>query len=320
MKTLLLTIFFTFVAHLASAAERPNVILIMTDDQGYGDLGCHGNPVLKTPHLDDLHEESMRFTDFHVSPFCTPTRAALMSGNHPGVTGAYRTSAGRTMMHESEKTVADLFAENGYATGMVGKWHLGDNAPHRPQDRGFQDVVWHRCGGIGQASDYWGNDYFDDTYERNGEFEKFEGYCTDVWFREGMRFVSENKEKPFFLYLSLNAPHGPYRVPKEWAKPYEGKKDVANPNFYGMVANIDHNMGLLRAQLDKLGLSEDTIVIFMTDNGTAAGAKFKGLNSEAVFGFNAGMRGKEVVYLRRRPPGAIFRPLASRKPHWRKRY
>lgn len=275
------------------AAEKPNVILVMTDDQGYGDLSCHGNPILKTPHLDKLHAESVRFTDFHVSPFCTPTRAALMTGNTPGFTGAYRTSSGRTMMHPDEKTIAHLFSVSGYATGMVGKWHLGDNAPHRPQDRGFQDVVWHRCGGIGQSSDYWGNDYFDDTYERNGKFEKFQGYCTDVWFREGMRFVEENKEKPFFLYLSLNAPHGPYRVPPEWAKPYQGNKNVPNPNFYGMVANIDHNIGLLRKQLEELKLNENTILIFMTDNGTSSGAKFKGLDSEAITGFNAGMRGKK---------------------------
>jgi len=281
------------------AAEKANVILVMTDDQGYGDLGCHGNPILKTPELDKLHAESIRFTDFHVSPFCTPTRAALMTGNHPGYTGAYRTSSGRTMMHPDEKTVADLFAQAGYATGMTGKWHLGDNAPHRPQDRGFQDVVWHRCGGIGQASDYWGNTYFDDTYERVtpgsrvGTFEKFTGYCTDVFFREGMRFVEENKEKPFFLYLALNAPHGPYRVPPEWAKPYQGNKEVPNPNFYGMIANIDHNMGLLRSRLDELGLAENTILIFMTDNGTSAGGKFKGLDSEALLGYNAGMRGKK---------------------------
>lgn len=282
-----------FVSSIVIAADKPNVILVMTDDQGYGDLSCHGNPILKTPYLDEMYRESVRFTDFHVSPFCTPTRAALMTGNHPAKTGAYRTSAGRTMMHPDEKTLAHLFAENGYATGMVGKWHLGDNAPHRPQDRGFEDVVWHRCGGIGQASDYWGNDYFDDTYERNGSFETFEGYCTDVWFREGMRFISENKEEPFFLYLALNAPHGPYRVPDEWAKPYQGNKDVANPNFYGMVANIDHNMGLLRDHLDKLGLAEDTILIFMTDNGTSAGGKFQGLESEPTIGFNAGMRGKK---------------------------
>lgn len=275
------------------ADDRPNVILIMTDDQGYGDLGCHGNPIIKTPHLDRMHSESVRFTDFHVSSFCTPTRAALMTGNYPAKTGAYRTSAGRTMMHPDERTIAHHFSENGYATGMVGKWHLGDNAPHRPQDRGFQDVVWHRCGGIGQASDYWGNDYFDDTYERNGKFEKFEGYCTDVWFREGMRFVSENKDQPFFLYLALNAPHGPYRVPPEWAEPYKGVEGVVNPNFMGMVTNIDHNMGLLREHLDALNLTENTILIFMTDNGTSAGAKFNGLESEPVVGFNGGMRGKK---------------------------
>lgn len=275
------------------AGDKPNVIIVMTDDQGYGDLGCHGNPILKTPHLDRLHRDSIRLTDFHVSPFCTPTRAALMTGNHPGYTGAYRTSSGRTLMHRDEKTVANLFASADYVTGMVGKWHLGDNAPHRPQDRGFQDVVWHRCGGVGQASDYWENDYFDDTYERNGQFEKFEGYCTDVWFREGMRFIEENKDRPFFLYLATNAPHGPYRVPPEWAKPYAGNKDVANANFYGMIANLDHNMGLLRQHLKKLRLAENTILIFMTDNGTAGGGKFRGLDSEPLMGFNAGMRGKK---------------------------
>ncbi len=276
-----------------TASGKPNVIIVMTDDQGYGDLGCHGNPILKTPNLDALYRESIRFTDFHVSPFCTPTRAALMTGNNPGFTGAYRTSSGRTMMHRDEKTIANLFADNGYATGMVGKWHLGDNAPHRPQDRGFQDVVWHRCGGVGQASDYWGNDYFDDTYERNGKFEKFAGYCTDVWFREGIRFIEKNKDKPFFLYLPTNAPHGPYLVPDKWAKPHVGNKDVANANFYGMIANIDHHMGLLREHLTKLGLAENTILIFMTDNGTAGGGRFSGLDSEPLVGYNAGMRGKK---------------------------
>ena len=279
---------------IAAESSKPNVILIMTDDQGYGDLSCHGNPILKTPNIDQLHAESVRFTDFHVSSFCTPTRAALMTGRYPGRTGAYRTSSGRTMLHTDEKTIANVFSNGGYVTGMVGKWHLGDNAPHRPQDRGFQDVVWHRCGGIGQASDFWGNDYFDDTYERNGKFEKFEGYCTDVWFAESLRFIKENKDKPFFLYLAPNAPHGPYRVDKKWSDPYRGLADWGRgPEFYGMVANIDHNLGLLREQLETLGLAENTILIFMTDNGTANGAKFEGLTSEAVKGFNAGMRGKK---------------------------
>ncbi|MDF1737940.1 MAG: sulfatase-like hydrolase/transferase [Verrucomicrobiales bacterium] len=275
-------------------AAPPNVVLIMTDDQGYGDLACHGNPIVKTPNIDQLYAESIRFTDFHVSSFCTPSRAALMTGRHPGRTGAYRTSSGRTMLHTDEKTIADVFSQGGYGTGMVGKWHLGDNAPHRPQDRGFQDVVWHRCGGVGQASDFWGNDYFDDTYERNGSFEKFDGYCTDVWFAESMRFVEENKERPFFLYLAPNAPHGPYRVDRKWSDPY--RKDVpwgGGPEFYGMVENIDHNVGLLRAKLEELGLTENTIFIYMTDNGTANGAKFEGLTSEAKQGYNAGMRGKK---------------------------
>ncbi|WP_372808956.1 sulfatase-like hydrolase/transferase, partial [Pontiella sp.] len=142
-------------------------------------------------------------------------------------------------------------------------------------------------------SDYWGNDYFDDTYERNGVFEKFEGYCTDVWFREAIRFVEKNRNKPFFLYLPLNAPHGPYHVPPEWEAPYKGNKQVANSAFFGMIANIDYNMGLFRKKLDELGLAENTILIFMTDNGSSAGGKFKGLDSEPLVGYNAGMRGKK---------------------------
>ncbi|MDF7824769.1 arylsulfatase [Pontiellaceae bacterium B12227] len=288
----------------STASNQPNVILVMTDDQGYGDLGCHGNPILKTPELDKLHAESVRFTDFHVSPFCTPTRASLMTGQHAGRTGAYRTTGGLSLLYSEKKTIANLFADKGYATGMFGKWHLGDNAPQRPQDKGFQDVVWHRCGGIGQGSDYWGNDYFDDTFERVspgsrvGMFEKFEGYCTDVFFREALRFVEQNKEKPFFLYLSLNAPHSPYRVAPKWEKPYKGNKAVVNSAFYGMIANIDWNMGLFRKQLDELGLAKNTIFIFMTDNGTAGGGKFSRYqDSHPSVGFNAGMRGrKSSVY------------------------
>lgn len=283
------------------AVEKPNVILIMTDDQGYGDLGCHGHPILKTPHLDQLHADSIRLTNFHVSPFCTPTRAALMTGRYPAHTGAYRTSAGKTMLHPDEVTIADVFSANGYVTGMVGKWHLGDNAPHRPQDHGYDEVLWHRCGGIGQASDYWGNDYFDDHYERStpdnkqGTYEKFKGYCTDIWFQESMDFVERHQEKPFFLYLSLNAPHGPYFVAHNWSAPYGGKKGH-NQNFLGMIANFDHNMGLLREHLQKLNLADNTILIFLTDNGTSSGGSFKGLDTVPVAGYNAGMRGKKSSY------------------------
>jgi len=277
-----------------SAEERPNVILVVTDDQGYGDLSCHGNPILQTPHLDQLASESIRFTNFHVSSFCTPTRAALMTGHYPARTGAYRTSSGRTLMHPDEQTIADLFSANQYVTGMFGKWHLGDNAPHRPQDRGFQNVLWHRCGGVGQASDYWGNDYFDDTYERNGKFEKFTGYCTDVWFSEAIKFVETNRNKPFFLYLATNAPHGPYRVDDRWSDPYREKIKWKNgAEFYGMIANFDHNMGKLRSKLADLGLAKNTILIFMTDNGTSNGGTFEKPSGLLTSGYNAGMRGKK---------------------------
>lgn len=283
----------------AQPDRRPNVILILTDDQGYGDLSCLGNPILKTPALDRLYEESVRFSNMHVMPFCTPTRASLMTGHCATRTGAYRTSSGRTMMHTDEVTMAEVFRKNGYATGMFGKWHLGDNYPHRPQDRGFQTTLWHRCGGVGQASDYWGNDYFDDAYEFNGEFKKFEGYCTDIWFKGALDFIEDNarKKQPFFAYIPTNAPHGPYLVPEKYAKPYKQVATWNNgmaANFFGMIANIDENVALLRRKLKEWGIEDNTILIFMTDNGTACGVDMglDALPAEGM-GYNAGMRGKK---------------------------
>ena len=282
-------------------AEKPNVILIMTDDQGYGDLSCHGNPTLRTPNLDRLHGESVRFTDFHVAPFCTPTRAALMTGRYPARTGAYRTSSGRTALHSREKTLGHLFTRNGYATGMFGKWHLGDNAPSRPMDKGFEQSVWHRCGGVTQISDYWTNDYFDDTYLVGDRNRKFEGYCTDVWFDEAMKFMTSvaadaGGSKPFFVYLPTNAPHGPYLVADRWKRPFldMGISDK-RASFKGMVANFDWNLGRLRTFLNQERLAEDTVLLFMTDNGTSAGPEFD--ERGRIYGWptdaaeNANMRG-----------------------------
>ena len=277
-----------------SFAEQPNVILVMTDDQGYGDLSCHGNPVLKTPNLDRLHSESIRLTNYHVSPFCTPTRAALMTGRYPARTGAYRTSSGRSNLHHDEITMATYFANAGYKTGLIAKWHLGDNAPCRPQDRGFQDVVWHKGGGVGQAPDFWGNSQFNDIYERNGKYEKFTGYATDVWFNESIAFIEKNQKNPFFLYLATNAPHSPYIVPEKWANPYRKKVTWKHgAEFYGMIANLDHNIGLLRKKLNELSIAENTIFIFTTDNGTAKGNGGQGGDVNGYRGFNAGMRGQK---------------------------
>ena len=284
---------------VASAQNRPNVILIMTDDQGYGDLGSQGNPFIQTPHLDRLYTESVRLVDFHVDPVCTPTRAALLTGRYSIRTGAWRTGAGRSLLRRDEVTIADVFAAAGYRTGMFGKWHLGDNYPYRPHDRGFQEAVWHRHGAIGMSGDAWGNDYSDDIYQRNGEREQFTGYCTDVFFEEASKFIEVNRDKPFFVYLSTNAPHNPYTVPDQYYAPYRNK-GLSAPlaNFMGMVTNIDENVGRLMRKLKKWDLEDNTILIFMTDNGALGGIRMEkgdsnGFPLEPWSRFGASMRGRK---------------------------
>lgn len=194
-------------------------------------------------------------------------------------------------MAEDEVTLAQVFQREGYRTGIFGKWHLGESYPFRPQDRGFDEVLINGGGGVGQTPDYWGNDYFDDTYFRNGKPERVSGYCTDVWFREATRFVEANRERPFFLYLATNAPHSPYRVPPKYAEPYRAQ-GVPAPTaaFYGMITNIDENVGKLRARLRELNLDRNTLLVFMTDNGTSAGVVRNPAPGKWA-GFNAGMRG-----------------------------
>ncbi|MEN0050146.1 MAG: arylsulfatase [Bacteroidota bacterium] len=275
-------------------SKRPNIILIMTDDQGYGDLGIHGNENIQTPHLDQLSRESVNFSNFHVGTTCAPTRAGLMSGVNCNRTGTWHTVIGRSFLSTRFPTIAEQLQENGYQTAIFGKWHLGDNYPFRPQDRGFQEVLIHGGGGVGQTPDYWNNDYFDDTYFHNGEPKKFEGYCTDIWFREATKYMEEKSKKnePFFCYISTNAPHGPHHVAQKYIDLYKENEAVVNPNFYGQITNIDDNIGKLETQLEELGLKENTILIFMTDNGTSAGARFD-KERYVTKGYNAKMRGQK---------------------------
>ena len=295
------------IARLASARptparRRPNVVLVITDDQGYGDLRCHGNEVIWTPNLDRLHARSVRLRNFHVAPTCAPTRAGLMTGRSCNRTGVWHTIMGRSLLRADEVTMADVFAAAGYATGIFGKWHLGDNYPFRPQDRGFGEVLVHGGGGVGQTPDYWGNNYFDDTYFHNGRPEKFTGYCTDVWFDGAMKFIEANRNKPFFCYLPTNAPHGPYLVADKYSKPYRDRG--VNPRqvpFYGMITNIDENVGRLMKHLDTLGLANDTILIFMTDNGTSAGHR-AGMRGAKGSEYDGGHR---VPFFIRWPAGPI---------------
>ena len=261
------------------------MILVITDDQGYGDLSCHGNPVLKTPNLDDLFAKSIRLTDYHVAPTCSPTRAALQSGHWTNRTGCWHTILGRSLLRADEPTLGEIFSSAGYATGMFGKWHLGDNFPYRPEDRGFQEVMRHGGGGVGQTPDYWDNAYFDGSYFYNGKPKPVQGYCTDVFFDHAKQFIQQQAAagKPFFAYISTNAPHGPNHAPLEFAEPYQDDFETRTAHFLGMIANIDQNVGELRKFLEQQNLANDTIFIFTTDNGTAGGDKI----------FNAKMRGKK---------------------------
>src|SRR5215211_6338467 len=209
-----------------SAAHQPNIIFILTDDQSYGDLSCHGNPILKTPNIDRLHDEGVRFTDFHVSPTCAPTRSALMTGRHELRSGVTHTINERERMSLAATTLAQILKSAGYATGIFGKWHLGDEAPYQPDRRGFDEVFIHGAGGIGQSypgscGDAPGNTYFDPAILHNGKFEKTKGYCTDVFFNQALTWIEKQKDRgPFYCHISTNTPHAPLDCPPEYEKRY----------------------------------------------------------------------------------------------------
>lgn len=273
----------------AAPSSRPNILFLLTDDQGYGDLSAHGNPVLRTPHLDRLRAESVRFTHFQVSPTCSPTRSALFTGRHEFKNGVTHTILERERMTLDAVTMAQVLQSAGYATGIFGKWHLGDEAEYQPGRRGFSEVFIHGGGGIGQifpgsCGDAPGNQYFDPFILHNGTFEKTTGYCTDVFYGQATRWIQSQREagQPFFAYLPTNAPHGPYIARPGDKALYEGKGlEADTESFFGMIHNIDENVGKLLAKLDEWGLAENTLVIFMNDNGGTAGVKV----------FNAGMHG-----------------------------
>lgn len=269
----------SFPAFADLAGTKPNIVLVITDDQGYPAVGAHGHPWLRTPHLDRLHGESMRFERFLVAPTCAPTRAAMMTGRHPEKNGVTHTILERERMALEPTTLPQVLKTAGYASGIFGKWHLGDEHAYQPDQRGFDEVFIHGAGGIGQAydcscADAPQNQYTDPVIRHNGRFVRTEGFCTDVFFTAALGWIKEKAAggEPFFCYLSTNAPHGPFIAPEENTKRFTDLgfgKDQAG--FYGMVENIDENMGRLHAKLEEWGLVENTILIFMSDNGMTGG-------------------------------------------------
>lgn len=266
-------------ANIQKTSKRPNIVLIMTDDQGYGDLSIHGNPYLKTPNIDGLATRGVRFDRFFVSPSCAPTRAALLTGRYHLRTGVWGVTRGKETMRSEETTIAEILRAAGYRTGLFGKWHNGEQYPYTPQGQGFDEFFGFPRGHA--------NNYFDAVLEHNGKPVQTRGYIADVLTDEALRFVEQNKDKPFFCYLPFNTPHEPLQAPDKYFDPFKAKGlDNFDASVYGMVANIDENIGRVLARLEQLKLTENTIVIFMTDNG----ANPDHSKPEAAQRFNAGMR------------------------------
>jgi arylsulfatase A-like enzyme len=276
-----------------AAQRRPNVLLIITDDQGYGDVGIHGNDKIDTPTMDRFASQGLQMTRFSVMPVCTPTRACLMTGRYHYRTRAFDTIAGRAMMDPQEVTIAETFHAAGYRTAFFGKWHLGDNYPMRAMDQGFEFCVNHRGGGIADTSDFPGNKYTDPILLRNGKPQQFRGYCTDIFTDEALRFLDAHRDEPFFIYFASNIPHDPLQGPGEqYSNPFQGKGlTPETPTVYGMLKNLDDNIARLLKKLEDLDLAENTIVVFMSDNGPAMKL------SEHDLRYNANLRGeKKEVY------------------------
>ena len=291
LRAVILFLLIVPVLSYSQEKSRPNVIIVITDDQGYGDLGITGNPHVRTPRIDAFASESIRFNNFYVSPVCAPTRSSLMTGRYSLRTGIRDTYNGGAIMASNEVTIAEMLKQADYKSGIFGKWHLGDNYPSRPSDQGFDESLIHLSGGMGQVGDittYFKKDrsYFDPVLWHNNKKEAYTGYCSDIFTEEAINFIEENKDSPFFCYLAFNAPHTPLQVPKKYYDQYKdidpstGFEDDGRPlapmtekdkedarKVYAMVTNIDDNFGKVLKKLDDLNIADNTIIIFMTDNG-----------------------------------------------------
>lgn len=255
----------------ASFEGKPNIILVMIDNVGYPEFGINGNDLVITPNLDFFAGEGIQFSRFYSNPLCAPTRASLMTGRYHYRTGVLHTSRGGAKMSGSEVTIAELLKKAGYATGIFGKWHLGDNYPMRPQDQGFDETIIHKSGRLGQVPDK-PNTYINPKLWENGTYVQKQGYCTDIFFDGAINFMEKHQKTPFFIYLPTNVAHttseAGREVPEKYSAPYlELGYDKKIAAVCGMINNFDENFGRLTDKLSALGLRKKTMVIFLSDDG-----------------------------------------------------
>lgn len=251
----------------AFAADKPNVVFILSDNQSYYEMSCHGHAQIKTPRIDRFAKEATEFTHFYAPPYCSPSRAVILTGRYAMRSGVFTTIAGRSIMHRSETTLPDIMKKHGYRTGIFGKWHLGFSYPHRPGDRGFEEVFVHGGGGVGQMEDYFGNTHYDTTFIHNGKVTPSKGFSTDTLFNRAMSWVEANRDKPFFCFVSTPVTHSPHFGPKELVAKLKAAGVQGDVGLFAQVQNLDTNIGRMLDHLDKLDLSKKTIVIYASDQG-----------------------------------------------------
>lgn len=269
--------------------DKPNVIVVMVDNVGFAEVGINGNDKIKTPNLDRFASDGAQMERFYCNPMCAPTRASIMTGRYHYRTGVIHTSRGGAKMHGDEVTIADYLRKGGYRTGIFGKWHLGDNYPMRPQDQGFTETLVHKSGRLGQVPDK-PNSYFDPLLWQNGRQVKKKGYCTNIFFDAALDFITENRDKPFFVYLPTNVAHLSREVGLEidpgYSDPYRkmglGEKSA---KVFGMMTNVDENFGRMISKLEQLEIRENTLIIFLSDDGNAReyNAGFRGHGQPSLY-------------------------------------
>ncbi len=276
MTTLWKTLTLTIVSLIACLSGRtvsfadnlkPNVVFVLSDNQSFYEMSCHGHAQIKTPNIDALAKESVEFTHFYAPPYCSPSRSVIMTGRHAMRSGVFTTVGGRSIMHRDAITLPDILKKNGYHTAIFGKWHLGFSYPYRPQDRGFDEVFVHGGGGVGQMEDYYGNTLFDTTFIHNGKVTPTKGYCTDTLFSQAMAYIESHRAEPFFCFVSTPVTHSPHHGPKELVAKLADDGLAGNLQLFAQVMNLDTNIGRIKKKLHDLGIADNTIFIYASDQG-----------------------------------------------------